>query len=62
MSRDAIEAVDALGAAWSPNLDAYAAGEIDAAQLVCVVCTSAPCTCPVPEERVRRWSGRGDRR
>lgn len=40
-----VAAVDQLGAAWSPDLDAYAAGEIDAAAIRCVLCKTAPCSC-----------------
>jgi hypothetical protein len=35
-----------LGARVSPDFGAYAAGEIDASQVHCVLCTNAPCTCP----------------
>lgn len=30
----------------SPDLDAYAAGEIDASQVRCALCGHAPCDCP----------------
>jgi hypothetical protein len=30
----------------SPNLDAYAAGEIGVAQIRCLLCRHAPCGCP----------------
>lgn len=43
---DAKEAVDGLGAVWSPDLDAYAAGHLDAAAIRCVLCGQAPCGCP----------------
>ena len=33
---DPAEMVNALGAVWSPNLDAYAAGDVDSPQ--CVLC------------------------
>lgn len=32
--------------AVSPDLGAYAAGEIDASQVRCVLCAHAPCDCP----------------
>lgn len=43
---DPIEAVDGLGGLWSPDLDAYAEGRLDAAQIRCALCTHAPCDCP----------------
>jgi hypothetical protein len=43
---DAREALDALGAVWSDDLDAYASGEMDAAKLHCALCMCAPCRCP----------------
>ncbi|GII89464.1 hypothetical protein Ssi03_74540 [Sphaerisporangium siamense] len=30
----------------SPDLDAYAAGQIDASQVRCALCAHAPCDCP----------------
>lgn len=30
----------------SPDLDAYAAGEIDVSQVRCALCANAPCHCP----------------
>jgi predicted dienelactone hydrolase len=44
--RTAVEAVNTLGAQWSPDVDAYAAGQISAAQVRCVLCGHAPCDCP----------------
>lgn len=41
-----VEALDQLGAIWSPDFDAYASGQIDASQLRCVLCQQAPCNCP----------------
>jgi hypothetical protein len=38
--------LDSLGAVWSPDFDAYAAGGLDASQCRCVLCQSAPCSCP----------------
>lgn len=31
---------------WSPDLGAYAAGELDASQIRCALCANAPCQCP----------------
>ena len=31
---------------WSPDFDAYAAGEINASQVTCVLCLHSPCDCP----------------
>jgi hypothetical protein len=39
-------ALEALGAVWSPDLSAYAAGRLDASQVRCVLCGRAPCACP----------------
>jgi hypothetical protein len=33
------------GFRWSPDFGAYAAGELDASQLRCVLCGRAPCAC-----------------
>ena len=38
--------LDRLGAAWSPDFDAYASGQLDASQVRCVLCGHAPCGCP----------------
>lgn len=46
MSSDPVDAVNELGAKWSPDLDAYATGELKAHQLRCAVCANAPCRCP----------------
>lgn len=35
-----------LGAAWSPDLDAYAEGRAGAGQVRCALCGHAPCDCP----------------
>jgi hypothetical protein len=43
---DPEEILDRLGAKWSPDFEAYAAGEIDASQVRCVLCERAPCSCP----------------
>lgn len=45
-AKEAKDAVDTLGAKWSPDLDAYAAGQIDASKVRCALCTHAPCDCP----------------
>jgi hypothetical protein len=42
----ATETVKALSAVWSPDVDRYAAGQIDAHQVRCVLCAQAPCACP----------------
>lgn len=41
-----VDAVNALGAQWSPDFDDYAAGLIDGSQVRCVLCRKAPCECP----------------
>lgn len=34
---------------WSKNFDDYAAGRIDASEIICVKCDKAPCKCsPCP--------------
>lgn len=43
---DPVETVNALGAKWSSDFEAYASGQIDATQLRCVLCGHAPCDCP----------------
>lgn len=43
---DPVEALAALGAQWSPDFAAYAAGELDAARVRCALCLAAPCECP----------------
>lgn len=40
------EVLEALGAQWSPDFDAYAAGRLNAAAIRCVLCGHAPCDCP----------------
>jgi hypothetical protein len=40
------EALDALGAQWSPDFAAYAAGGLPTAAVRCVLCMHAPCDCP----------------
>lgn len=42
----ATDTVNELGALWSSNFDDYAAGRIEAHQIVCVLCETSPCTCP----------------
>lgn len=39
------ELLERLGASISPDLDAYAAGELDVSQVRCVLCQVAPCVC-----------------
>jgi hypothetical protein len=46
MARDPKGTADALGAIWSPDVEAYAAGQLDASQVRCALCTHAPCDCP----------------
>jgi hypothetical protein len=43
---DPAAALDALGAIWSDDFDAYAGGELDASKLHCALCQCAPCRCP----------------
>lgn len=43
---DAAQALDALGAVWSPDFDAYASGQLDASRVRCALCRHAPCDCP----------------
>jgi hypothetical protein len=45
-SMSATEAVNALGAVWSDDVDRYAGGEIEASQIRCVLCQHTPCACP----------------
>ncbi|GAA1005462.1 hypothetical protein Aple_051040 [Acrocarpospora pleiomorpha] len=42
---DPVTLVNALGAVWSPDLDAYLSGA-DPATIRCALCTLAPCACP----------------
>jgi hypothetical protein len=42
--KSAKEALDQLGAKWSPDFDAYASGQISNPR--CVLCTESPCVCP----------------
>lgn len=43
---DPVAAARALGAIWSEDLDAYAAGQIDAGRITCALCLCRPCRCP----------------
>lgn len=43
---DSVDAVNALGAKWSPDADAFMSGEIDAADMRCALCLKSPCQCP----------------
>ena len=45
-TRDPAAALAALGAVWSPDLGAYASGQLDASAVRCVLCGHAPCGCP----------------
>lgn len=40
-----LEAAGCTEVQVTPDLDAYAAGELDASQIRCVLCTIAPCSC-----------------
>lgn len=40
-----MDVLRALGAQFSPDLDAYASGRIEAHQVRCVLCKVAPCAC-----------------
>jgi L-lactate utilization protein LutB len=42
--REPGEMLEELGAAWSPDFDAYAAGQ--PAAIRCVLCKACPCQCP----------------
>lgn len=44
--KTAKDALDKLGAKWSPDFDAYASGQLDISQVRCALCTHAPCDCP----------------
>ncbi len=44
--KTAVQAVNELGAVWSPDFDAYASGTLDASQVRCALCQHAPCDCP----------------
>jgi hypothetical protein len=44
--RLAVDVVNQLGALWSPDFDAYASGQLDAASVRCALCQQAPCDCP----------------
>lgn len=46
MATDPMSQLDQLGAIVSPDLDAYAAGQIEAGSLTCALCMRAPCRCP----------------
>lgn len=52
-----LDIVRALGAVFSPDLGAYAAGEIDISQVRCVLCGVAPCQCrSCPARYSRRFA------
>lgn len=46
MDKTPTEAVDSLGAIWSPDFDAYASGEMPLQGVRCALCLQAPCECP----------------
>lgn len=41
-----VEQVNTLGAQWSEDFDAYAFGQLSADRVRCVLCRTAPCSCP----------------
>jgi hypothetical protein len=43
---DAVEAVNALGAKWSPDMDAWLTGDVELHEMRCALCTKRPCACP----------------
>jgi hypothetical protein len=45
-SADPVDALNRLGAIWSPDFDAYASGQLDASRVRCALCQHAPCDCP----------------
>jgi len=61
-SQDPRDILDQLGATWSPDFDAFCAGERDPAKLRCVLCGKAPCECvncpATKENRYYRATGR----
>lgn len=42
---DPVKILNKLGAQWSPDLDAYASGQLPAHKIRCVLCGCAPCEC-----------------
>ncbi len=38
-----VDAVNGLGAVWSPDFDAHAEGRLDLSQVRCLMCGQAPC-------------------
>lgn len=46
MSDDSVDAVNALGAQWSPNMDEWVEGKIPDHELKCALCLKSPCACP----------------
>jgi hypothetical protein len=55
----AVDALNKLGARWTPSLDAYASGRIGVRQIICVLCGKAPCMCrPCPK---CKWHGAPDK-
>lgn len=47
---DPVELFTKLGGKFAPNIDDYATGKISADQIICVLCSKAPCVCgPSPQ-------------
>jgi hypothetical protein len=42
---DPVTVLAELGAAWSPDFEAYASGRLSVAQIRCLMCEQAPCDC-----------------
>jgi hypothetical protein len=40
------DTADQLGAKWSPDIDDFMAGRIEASAMRCVLCQHSPCDCP----------------
>jgi hypothetical protein len=55
---DLVAALEALGARFSPDFAAYAAGELDVSQLRCLLCGMAPCQCRQCEAPYSTYLGR----
>lgn len=46
MDPEPVELVNKLDTVWSPDMDAYTAGQLDVSKVRCVLCGHAPCDCP----------------
>jgi hypothetical protein len=55
---DPVAALEALGARFSPDFAAYAAGELDVSQVRCLLCGVAPCQCRQCEAPYSTYLGR----